>query len=657
MGNTTERHERLAPFDEMPFIEHIEGVIDDSESSELEFKSAGGGFPMSFWDTYSAFANTQGGIIVLGVKEKQGRFFVDGLTKEQLSRYKKEFWDKANNRQFVSANLLKNSDIREDEYEGVRMLIFNIPRAERQQIPVHLKGNPFGNTFKRNHEGDYKCTDAEVKRMIADSDDVHPQDSRILENFTMDDIDRDSLRQYRQMFSSLKPSHAWLSLDDIHLLEKLGGYRKNRRTQQEGFTVAGLLMFGKIDSIQDVECVPQYFPDYREYVGANQDVRWTNRLCPDGTWEANLFQFYLKVLPKLEASLPKPFRLENGIRKDETPTHVALREAFINALVHTDYTILSNIVIEHHKNKFVFSNPGTLLISKNQYYKGGESVCRNISLQKMFMMIGGAEKAGSGADKIISGWKDANLAHPYIEEVSRPDKVVLELPLVNLLSAETIQELKRVYGENIESIGKNKLLTLATCCAEGKVAHDRLRLLLNLHRADITRLLQDLCKSGYLISFGAGRGTYYKINERFAEKISDNGVSNGVSNGASNGVGNGMSNGASNGVSNDVNINETDNNGTSNGTSNGVSNDASNGVSNGASSRERITQTRLSNYELQRLILEVCVDWLSIEEMAGRVKKSVPHLKKIVPEMLKKGLLERKFPNTPNHPHQRYKSK
>ena len=37
--------------------------------------------------------------------------------------------------------------------------------------------------------------------------------------------------------------------------------------------------------------------------------------------------------------------------------------------------------------------------------EGGESVCRNPTIQKMFMMLGPAEKAGSGGAKIIEGWQ------------------------------------------------------------------------------------------------------------------------------------------------------------------------------------------------------------------------------------------------------------
>ena len=74
------------------------------------------------------------------------------------------------------------------------------PCANRVQRPIYRTRNPFGgHTFKRNHEGDYKCTDAEVRRMIADSDESHPRDSRILPNYSMEDIDKETLIQYRQL--------------------------------------------------------------------------------------------------------------------------------------------------------------------------------------------------------------------------------------------------------------------------------------------------------------------------------------------------------------------------------------------------------------------------------------------------------------------------
>lgn len=149
----------LTLFDNYDFIEKIESLMADCESAEVEFKSARGGFPGSLWETYSAFANTQGGVIVLGVKEKDGKFTLDGITLEQARKYKKEFWDNVNNKAHCSANVLQEKDVQDGEYNGSYVLVFNVPRAPRNKIPVYLHNNP-ENTFKRNYEGDYGAMQA-----------------------------------------------------------------------------------------------------------------------------------------------------------------------------------------------------------------------------------------------------------------------------------------------------------------------------------------------------------------------------------------------------------------------------------------------------------------------------------------------------------------
>ena len=78
-------------FDNLEFVEKLESLMEGYESTEIEFKSAKGGFPGSLWETYSAFANTQGGAIVLGVKEKDGKFLIDNLSQVQIKSTKKYY--------------------------------------------------------------------------------------------------------------------------------------------------------------------------------------------------------------------------------------------------------------------------------------------------------------------------------------------------------------------------------------------------------------------------------------------------------------------------------------------------------------------------------------------------------------------------------------
>ncbi|MDE6337765.1 MAG: AAA family ATPase, partial [Muribaculaceae bacterium] len=406
--------------------EKISALISVGESVEVEFKSARGGFPGSFWESYSAYANTNGGIIILGVAEKNSQFYFDGLNKDAVTKYKKIFWDCAHNRGKVSACLPRESDVVIDNIDDCYFLICYIPRASYELRPVYIGSNPFGNTYRRNHEGDYLCTDAEVRRMFADAEhDRHSKDGQILEGFNFDrDIDKESLRQYRQTFASLQPTHPWTSISDMDFLKKIRAYAIDYATGKEGLTMAGLLMFGNYDSITNVAADPSYFVDYREKMGTDDPgVRWTHRIYPDGLWEANLYQFYVKVYNRMIQFLPRPFIIKDGIRQEETPAHDAVREALINCIVHNDISALGNIVIEQTDDKLIFRNPGMMLVSKQQYFKGGRSICRNPILQNLFMRLAGAERAGSGVDKIVGGWEYLGLPLPTVEEETRPDYV------------------------------------------------------------------------------------------------------------------------------------------------------------------------------------------------------------------------------------------
>jgi len=493
-------------------IDEVLAAVLAGEGLDWEFKSAKGGLPGSLWETYSGMANSEGGCILLGASEKSDGLHLDGLSDAQLTQYQKNLWDTLNNHGKVSVNLLPNANVSVVEVKGCRLLVIRIPRATRFQRPVYLNGQPMGNTWRRNHEGDYRCRDEEVRRMFADADQT-PADHRILEGFSMADVDGPSLAQYRQRFRAAKGEHSWLGFSDPELLEKLGGWRKDRQSGQEGITLAGLLMLGKDQAIRDVHAAPGYFVDYREKL--DPAIRWTDRIYPDGTWEANLFQFYQRVWPKLASGLPTPFQMRDGMRRDETPAHESLREAFVNALIHADYSAPGGVVIERMPDRFVMENPGTLLVSHEQLQSGGVSECRNKALQQMFLMIGGGERAGSGMDKIRSGWRSQHWRAPWLTTQSQPDRVRLTLPMVSLIPDDTFRALEDHFGKDgVARLHPAELQALATAQIEGVVSNTRLKELVNEHSVEITRLLQKLCEQGFLISDNRRRWSTYRIKRQ-----------------------------------------------------------------------------------------------------------------------------------------------
>ncbi|EKS4345943.1 RNA-binding domain-containing protein [Clostridium sporogenes] len=484
------------------------------ENDEIECKEALGGLPKDLWETYSAFANSNGGTLFLGIKEKSAKFFFTGVKDEE--NIIKDLWDNLNNPKKVSANILSNNSIEILTIEGVKVIKINVPKADRKARPVYIGENPFNEskhsgTFRRNYSGDYKCSKEEIKRMIADQLD-ESQDSLILEDFDIDDLNQDTIDGFRNRLRALKPYHPWIALDDKTFLYKLGAYDKDRKLGKEGITAAGLLMFGEERSITDE--FPNYFLDYREKI--SEEVRWDYRLISsDGTWSGNIFDFYFRIINKITDNLNVPFRTSNGIRQEDTRVHEAVREAVANALIHADYRLPRGIVIEKGKTYFKVSNPGNLRITREEALKGGISDPRNQNIFKMFNLLGIGERAGSGLENIQLAWKEQQWIAPDLEESYGPDRIILTLRTVSMLPKESVDLLKAILKEEYIKLSKDEVMALVTAAQEEYVTNNRLQQLLDTHAINSNKILSTLVDKGYLKADGIGRGTKYYLSEIF----------------------------------------------------------------------------------------------------------------------------------------------
>ena len=302
------------------------------ENNQLEAKKATGGLPQSIWQTYSAFANTNGGIILLGVEENHDKTLnIVGL--ENPEKLISDFWNTINDSKKVNINILKDKNIQIIERDGKKMIAIEIPRAERTDKPVYLNNNIF-NAYRRNGEGDYHCSQSSVKAMLRDNANT-TQDMAVLEKMPFSVFDYETVKGYRNVMKVTRPNHVWENLDDDDFLQKLGAVGRGGDEKLYP-TAAGLLMFGFEYEI--VREYPYYFLDYQEHF--DNSLRWTDRVTStSGEWSGNLFQFYYKTYNKIiqNPSIKIPFKIENGFRVDDTPVHKALREALANCLINADY--------------------------------------------------------------------------------------------------------------------------------------------------------------------------------------------------------------------------------------------------------------------------------------------------------------------------------
>lgn len=143
-------------------------VRDYRENNRVEAKLALGGLPESLWESYSAFANTLGGVILLGVEERRDKSFRP-VDLPQAEAYVRAIRARLRDRKRVSADLLGPEDVTVETVEGCRIVVLTVPRAERQDRPVFLDGDPFRGTYRRRGDGDYRCGPEEVRAMQRDA--------------------------------------------------------------------------------------------------------------------------------------------------------------------------------------------------------------------------------------------------------------------------------------------------------------------------------------------------------------------------------------------------------------------------------------------------------------------------------------------------------
>ncbi|MEA3406369.1 MAG: putative DNA binding domain-containing protein [Pseudomonadota bacterium] len=494
---------------EITSIEDIELL---KESEELECKAAAGrdglgALPNDFWSTYSAMANTDGGVVLLGIKETKAGFKLQGLKK--VEHIKKCLVDTANNQQKVSINLLDNSAIKEINIDNNLVLQITIPRATRKQRPVYLNQKPFDNTYRRLHEADQLLDGDTVKRYLAEQ--IHDSlDDQVLEHFGLSDINLETLRSYRQIFANRQPDHPWNSLGELDFLKKIGAWRLDRETGAQGLTLAGLLMFGTHPIIQ--EKLPLYMLDYQERDEAKAEKRWIDRVTLDGTWSGNLFDFYKKVFKKLTDDIKVPFETTLGERKDETTQHEAIREALCNVLVHADYSGRASILVVKRPDMFGFRNPGLMRIPPEFAMQGGEPDCRNRLLHQMFRYVGIGDQSGSGLPKILKTWKENHWRTPLLYDKTEPyDQTLLEMRMLDLFPNNIMEGLRFLLGTTFEEIGYLGQIALAIAATEGTVTHDRLKNNTDCHPTDLSKKLHELIELGILEKTGMNKGAVYHI--------------------------------------------------------------------------------------------------------------------------------------------------
>lgn len=487
------------------------------EGNRLEVKKAlgrdgQGELPRSVWETVSAFANTAGGVIVLGVTErKDGSFEVHGIPK--AGKVLDDFWNAALSEDKLSARFMRDADATVEPVDGKDVVVIRVPWVDRYTRPVYIDNNLFGGTFRRTHTGDHQCKREEVLSMLRDSD-TSSQDAAIAENGRLEFINHETVRRYRMRFDQRNENHVWSSADDDTFLTNIGALRLDENGGLKP-TRAGLLMFGE-DRWITYE-FPHYFLDYRQETG--HDTRWEDRFTSQpGDWTGNVYDFYFRVYNKLKAALRVPFRLDGVDRVDDTPAHEALREAIVNALTNANWFDRRGVVCVWSDEAITIANPGDFRMPIEEARKPGSTDPRNEAMMRMFAMVEIGERAGSGMDKIYGGWEWAGYGEPGYDVAYGPDRTTLTLPLVSADStgetqSKTIEDNRRLSKMSEEALTETEKAIIEFLRTAGPSRTSEVAVGVGKSIARTNVLLRELAERRLVSVSGATSARRYRLAE------------------------------------------------------------------------------------------------------------------------------------------------
>lgn len=403
------------------------------EWSDAEFKEARSAVPKSAYEAASAFANTGGGTIVFGVRDRKGEIEVVGV--DQVDKVQNEFLSAIRSGQKLSREIKVKADA--IEVGGKTLLAFFIPESARSRKPVYLDGNP-RRTFVRRGGCNQRCRRTELERFLRDAAEDR-YDSRIVDRLDSHKFfDARSVRWYRSVFFD-RNAGRHQDLTDVEFLHERGFVVEcdNRLAP----TRAGVLVFGRPRYVLQV--LPRPVIDL-QLIGAtarewSADRRWTDRFVV----EDNLLQAWLLLSERYARHAESPFSLDMQTmrRNDHPPDFVSFREAAINQLIHQDYGDHGRTaVIQVYRDRTVFWNSGDAQASTAELLDPTAKEVRNPGIVSAFRRIGLSEQAGTGMRAIFRNWRSLGNVPPVI----RNDKAQHTFEIA-LMRDELLNEEQRLF--------------------------------------------------------------------------------------------------------------------------------------------------------------------------------------------------------------------
>jgi len=393
-------------------ITDIMTLVATGESETVEFKTS---FDREAVETITAFANVSGGIVLIGISDTSQ---VRGVTvgKETLNQWLGQI--KAS----TSPSVIPDMELH--QYNGKTIVAISIPPFPVK--PVACKGKYYKRVASSNHQMPLSQIADMYLQSLQVSWDSYPHEQSGLDDLAIDQV---------MHFIAEVNKQGRFILED----SPLAALEKMRLVRNAQPTHAAMLLF----AAQPLA--------YHIRVGRLKNAA---TIIDDRQITSNLFAAVDEAMQAIKSHLSLSYSFDGSIKRIETWEYPlqAVREALLNAVVHRDYTVPSDIQIKIFDNRITIYSPGKLYgdltvqqLLQNRY----QSHLRNKLIAEAFYLTCRIEKYGSGIARIQQEMEAYPTLQFTIEEIANGILVsfVKELKVTGEVTGEVMRLLNVCEGE------------------------------------------------------------------------------------------------------------------------------------------------------------------------------------------------------------------
>ncbi|AGN17634.1 putative transcriptional regulator [Corynebacterium glutamicum MT] len=440
----------MEPFELKKDLERLRKNGKDDETVEVK---SWGRLPSSkgsktFWESLSAFANTNGGYILLGLSEPDFTP-VEGFDSQASIQFIRAGLN-PQDRDALKVEPVPHHEIHKMTVDGAEVVLVSVSPLAVNGPCYYLPVGIINGSFKRVGDEDRKLSHLEIyelqNRFVQTKTDRNP-----VPDSSINDLNNQLVASFKQRL--VETGSRSLGTDDNWLL------RKNITTPIGELTIAGLLALGSYPQ----QFFPRVIIDVAVHPGLHKSpigtsIRFEDRkIC-----EGNLLEMVQEAMTAIKRNLRVRRVVEGLSGKDvlEIPEEV-LREALANAVLHRDYSELAQneaIHVDIYKDRVEITSPGGLPNGKRpESILDGYSEPRNRVLSRILMDIPWthevqgvlAESNGTGVPRMFNLMREAGLPVPNFKiDIS---SVTVELSRHGLLDTQTNEWLVEKLGSDFSN--------------------------------------------------------------------------------------------------------------------------------------------------------------------------------------------------------------